>query len=153
MNPTIRPATPADQDRVADFLQALSVDTAYRRFLTGLGHPSASMLRQLVRHDRDHGTFIAEVDGTVVGHALWSRTHDGSAELGVVVTDDWQHRGVGSQLTIAALNEAVARGVTHARMSVHRGNGPTIDIVHHAWPQADAHVEDGMLVYDVPLAA
>lgn len=140
-------------DRLADFLGALSIDTAFRRFLTGLGHPSRSMVRQLVQRDRDHGAFVAEHDGKVVGHATWCRTDKESAELALVIADDWQHRGVGRQLGAAALSEAAAHGVTRALMSVHRGNDPVIDIVHHIWPQADASIADGMLVYDVPVAA
>ncbi len=153
MTPTIRRATPDDIDRVAEFLEGLSIDTAYRRFLTGLGHPSASMVRHLMKRDRDHGAYIAELNGQVVGHATWCRLEDGSAELAVVVADDWQHRGVGGQLGTATLSEAQAHGVQRARMSVHRGNDPVIGIVHHVWPQVDAYEEDGMLVYDVPLAA
>jgi acetyltransferase len=153
MTPTIRRATPGDMARVAEFLEGLSIDTMFGRFLTGLGHPSASMVRHLMRRDHDHGAHIAEADGKVVGHATWCRNEDGSAELAVVVADGWQHRGLGGRLGSAALSEAQAHGAQRARLSVHRGNDPVIGIVHHVWPLVGAYDEDGMLVYDVPLAA
>lgn len=153
MTPTIRRTTVHDIDRVAEFLEGLSIDTAFRRFLTGLGHPSRSMVRQLVLRDVAHGAFIAEHDGRVVGHVTWCRADETSAELAMVVADDWQGHGVGRRLGDAALSEAAVHGITRLRMSVHRGNNQVIEIVHHVWPRADAYEEDGLLVYAVPLAA
>ena len=45
---TLRPVTPADRAAVRCFLGGLSLESAYRRFFTGIGSPSSALVRHLV---------------------------------------------------------------------------------------------------------
>lgn len=66
-------------------------------------YPSEQLWKKrLSEENSGHTTFVAEVDGKVVGHAGVSllthirRRH--VATLGMAVHDDWQGKGIGSQM-------------------------------------------------------
>jgi len=117
----VRPADPADAEALHDLVAGLSVESGYRRFLVGVGAPSPRMVAALLRRDSTHGAWVCAAGDRLVGHAIWG-VDEGAAELGVVVTDAWQRRGVGRSLTAAAAAEARAHGLSDVRMHVHAEN-------------------------------
>lgn len=117
----VRPAIPADAGALHDLVAGLSVESGYRRFLVGVGPPSSRMVAALLRRDSLHGAWVCAAGDRLVGHAIWG-VEEGAAELGVVVTDAWQRRGIGRLLTAAAAAEARAHGLSDVRMNVHAEN-------------------------------
>ena len=117
----VRPARPTDAVALRDLVAGLSVESGFRRFFVGVGAPSSRMVAAMLRRDATHGAWVCADGDRVVGHAVWG-VDDGAAELGVVVADAWQRRGIGRSLTAAAAAEAHARGLSAVRMHVHAGN-------------------------------
>jgi GNAT superfamily N-acetyltransferase len=157
--PRIRPARPDDMAAVTRFLAGLSLDSAYRRFFTGLGTPSPSLVRKLVETDRvarDAVVAVLEDPAAaeeVLGLADYARVRDqpGTVEIGVVVADAWQRHGLGPRLATAALELARGRGATRMRAHCLAENAPIARILRRSWPDAHPRWEDSLWVWDVPL--
>jgi acetyltransferase len=152
----LRDARPEDAAAVREFLSGLSLDSAYRRFFTGIGSPpSAALVRRLVEADPDNRTVVLAVAGAeVVGLADTTLVDGGRAvELGVVLADRWQRRGLGWQLCAAALVPALVRGVPVLRAHTLPDNARVARILRRRWPDGAPRFADGTLVWELPLRA
>jgi acetyltransferase len=117
----VRPARPDDAGALRDLVAGLSVQSGSQRFFVGVGTPSSRMVAALLRRDSTHGAWVCATGDRLIGHSIWG-LEDGAAELGVVVADAWQRRGIGRSLTAAAAAEARARGLSDVRLHVHAEN-------------------------------
>lgn len=113
----IRPIRRNDADRERTFIEDLSLESRYFRFLEGIRTPSPGLIKQLtdIDHDRD-AAFVALVDENglqrQVGVARYSLDPDGErCECAVSVSDDFQHRGLGTLLMRHLIEQARARGI------------------------------------------
>lgn len=118
----VRPARPDDGDALRDLVSGLSPRSAFLRFCAGVGTPSARMVALLLRRDRTHGAWVAERDGALLGHVGWAVVAPGVVELGAMVADSWQRRGLGRLLVDRGLAEAAGVGATTVRLVVHGEN-------------------------------
>jgi RimJ/RimL family protein N-acetyltransferase len=113
----IRRITPADKDALVAGLGRLSDRSVYLRFLSPKPRLSSSELRYLTEVDFiDHYALVAVLAAApdvVVGVGRWVRCaeHPGDAEIAIVIADDLQSRGVGTELGRALADAAVARGI------------------------------------------
>ena len=95
---------------------------------------------------------LAAVRGRViVGHAMAVDRADPRGtrvtDIGVVVDDAWQGRGVGAALMRAIVTGAQARGVTVLEMDVLDGNQRVLTMVTAHWPAARVeHTPDGLAI-------
>ena len=152
----LRDARPDDCAAVGEFLSGLTLDSAYRRFFTGIGSPpSGALVRRLVEADPDRRTVVLAIAGAeVVGVADTTLVDGGRAvELGVVLADRWQRRGLGWQLCAAALVPALIRGVPVLRAHTLPDNARVAKILRRRWPDAAPRFADGTLVWELPLRA
>ena len=117
----VRRARPADAPELRRLVAELSPATAYLRFFAGVGTPTARFVDALLRRDETHGAWVCADGDRLVGHASWGREGD-AAEVGVVVAESWQGRGLGRSLLDAALTEAAGCGLTDVRLHVHAEN-------------------------------
>lgn len=138
----IRPACPADLAALGDFFAGLSVHSRYLRFFSPI-RPTQALLRRLSGADDDVDAVIAVRDGVIIGHAMASdRAGAGqpagplTTDIGVVVADTWQGRGVGSALIRALTGRAQARGVTSIVMDVLHANRRVLAMILRRWPAA-----------------
>jgi ribosomal protein S18 acetylase RimI-like enzyme len=149
----IRPVSPADEAVLRDFFAALSVESRYLRFFAPVT-PSCGLLDLMAGKPAHVDAIIAVADGVIVGHAMAADrpvpgdpvpADAGSAgepgepratDVGVVVADAWQRRGVGATLMRALIDRAQARGVTALAMDVLPGNRRVLAMVTGHWPQA-----------------
>ena len=135
----IRTAYPEDLAALGDFFAGLSAWTRYLRFF-GPVTPSPALLRQLCGLPGTIDAVVAVRDGVIVGHAMAAdRTNPGGArvaDIGVVVADAWQGRGLGAALMRALVTRARARGVTQLELDVLNGNRQVIDMITSHWPAA-----------------
>jgi len=109
----IRPQRRCDGRAVREFFRRLSPRTRYLRFLTAM--PVAeSVLEVLTSVDCGRGALVAEVDTaagpTVVAVGSFAAVTDSTAEVGLVVGDEWQRWGIGTAVALKVLQEAEARG-------------------------------------------
>ncbi|MDR0341638.1 MAG: GNAT family N-acetyltransferase [Nocardiopsaceae bacterium] len=130
----IRRAGPADIPALRDFFAALSGRTRYLRFFGPLW-PTRAMLHRLSGGGAD--AVIATAQDGVIGHAMASDQPAGhgpaATEIGVVVADSWQGRGVGAALVRELLAAAAGRGVTVLAMDVLPGNRKVLDMIAGHW--------------------
>jgi acetyltransferase len=118
----VRPLQP-DEDGPLRALDArLSKQTRYLRFLSPMPAMPDSVLRLLASVDyRRRLSLIAEFDagdGTeVVALCSFGAIDSGTAEVALVVSDEWQHQGIGTALAGRLLEAAEDRGF--ARFVVH----------------------------------
>ena len=145
----IRQACCADHPALRDFLRGLSPRSRYLRFFTGGVSTSPATLRMLAGGGDHIDAVVAVEDGVVIGHAMASDTAGpgGSrmTEIGVVVTDACQSRGVGSALIRTLAARAQARGITTVTMDVLAENRQVLGMIAHYWPAA-RHDQSGPYV-------
>ncbi|MDX6572085.1 MAG: hypothetical protein QOC86_1241 [Gaiellales bacterium] len=108
----LRPITATDRELLAEAFERLSPQSRYRRFFSPVSQLSQRQLDYLTDVDHhDHEALVALADGQIVGVARFVRTRPGVAEPAIVVSDDWQGRGLGAQLLDALVDRAREEGV------------------------------------------
>jgi GNAT superfamily N-acetyltransferase len=148
---SVRPAEPGDLPALSDFFAGLSEQTRYLRFFAGITI-GPTLLRVLAGRDESVDALVATTDGRIVGHAMAARgtcgEHvPGAADIGVVVADAWQGRGVGSALVRALLAVSLARGTSALAMDVLPGNRRALAMIRSHWPAARIeHAADSLTV-------
>jgi ribosomal protein S18 acetylase RimI-like enzyme len=140
---------PGDRACVAALLRALSPDSAYRRFQTALGpDPSPRMLDALLPAGPQGGAVLALAGPWVVGHGVWQRAAQESvAEIGVVVADSQQRRGIGSALADALLADLALRGMTEVEVYATATNEAVSRMVAASAPAALRERDGGTVTY------
>ncbi len=124
-----------DAQRLAEGFALLSDETRRLRFLTPKARLSAAELRYFTHVDHhDHEAIGAMVppDGRGVGVARYIRdTKDPEvAEVAVAVADDWQGRGLGTELLHRIIARASEEGVRRFTALVEADNGPMNHVLH-----------------------
>jgi len=115
---TIRALQPADIELELDFVQRLSPQTLYLRTQYFASAPTRHELERLL--DLDHvdrlavaGTVVADGVERIVGVSRYARIEQTTrAECAVVVADDWQACGLGTELMRTLAQAARERGYT-----------------------------------------
>jgi GNAT superfamily N-acetyltransferase len=149
----IRQARPEDLPALSDFFAGLSAHTRYLRFF-GPVTPGAALLRTLAGFADNIDALVAVRGGVIVGHAMAvdrvePRGSRGTrvTDIGLVVDDAWQGRGVGAALMRALVTGAQARGVTTLEMDVLDGNRQVLAMITGHWPAARVdHNPDGFAI-------
>lgn len=100
----------SDLEMLGKFVAALSEETIHYRFLTS-GISKEAMLMEL---SPAAGCFsLVGVRGRqILGLASYCRTGRGSAEIGLIVADDYQGQGLGTALTEQIARFANAEGIS-----------------------------------------
>jgi acetyltransferase len=112
-----RPIRPEDRQIEKEFVQRLSSEAKYFRFMSALGELSEAMLSRFIRIDYDREMALIAVvceneKETEIGVARYVVNADNtSCEFAVAVADAWQNRGVGTALLLALAAAARARGL------------------------------------------
>ena len=137
----VRAAGPADDDAIRAFLCDLSVRSQYLRFFTVVSPPSRGLLRALTAgNPKADILLVTDADGAVIGHAMTvdaAGERAGSADVGLVVTDDWQGHGLGTVLLRLLAQRAADRGVVSLVLDVLPENSRMLGIIGRHWPDAE----------------
>jgi GNAT superfamily N-acetyltransferase len=152
----IRQTGPEDLPALGEFFAGLSAHTRYLRFF-GPVTPGTTLLRTLCGAADNVDALVAVRGGVIVGHAMAVdriEPHNPKGlrgtrvtDIGVVVDDAWQGRGVGAALMRALVTGAQARGVTTLEMDVLDGNRQVLAMVTAHWPAARVeHNSDGFAI-------
>jgi acetyltransferase len=113
---TIRPISAADLTLEQEFVNGLSAPTGYQRLMS-TRRPSLEELRRFT--DIDYEREMALIATTPVqgrerqiGVARYVKeSSTGDAEFAIVLSDDWQARGLGTRLLASLLAAAKSHGV------------------------------------------
>ncbi len=134
-NITIRPIRPEDADIEQCFVRKLSPQSKYFRFMQTLNELTPEMLVRFTQLDYNRELALIAVQekgGTEVelGVARYVINPDGkSCEFALVVADEWQHRGIGSQLMSHLLEAAQERGFNTMDGEILADNRKMLDLV------------------------
>ena len=113
---TIRPISAADLALEQEFVEGLSARTGYQRLMS-VRRPSLEELKRLtdIDHDREFAliaTTLVQGRERQIGVARYVREPSpGDAEFAIVLSDDWQGRGLGARLLGSLLVAAKRDGV------------------------------------------
>jgi GNAT superfamily N-acetyltransferase len=163
----VRPGGPADAEALRSFITGLSQRTQYRRFFAGVAPPGGPLLRALCGAGNGADIVVAACrcpacadrtpGGPIVGHAMAvdSVGADGipAVEVGLVVADGSQRRGVGSALMRTLLARAAGRGARALVMDVLPGNAEVLSMIARHWPAASCELTADSVVVRARLAA
>ena len=114
---TLRPIRPEDAELEQAFVQNLSAETRYFRFMDTLRELTPQMLVRFTQIDYDREmAFVATVAEagreTEVGVARYITNPDGeSCEFALVIADGWQRKGLGRRMMEQLIEVARARGL------------------------------------------
>lgn len=110
----VRPIRPDDGPRLAAFHHRLSTRSSYLRFFTIHPELSADEIERFTRVDYDGRlALVAEHDGALVAVGRYDRLPDSTeAEVAFVVSDEFQHHGIGTLLLDDLAAAARPRGIT-----------------------------------------
>jgi ribosomal protein S18 acetylase RimI-like enzyme len=122
----IRPLQPGDRAQVAALFARLSPGSLALRFHSPGLHITPAVL--------DHVTagygLVAELEGRVVALASYHPQPDGRAEIGLVVDEVNQRRGIGTLLCDVLCREARRAGFTRLRAEVLSSNEGMLRLLH-----------------------
>jgi RimJ/RimL family protein N-acetyltransferase/nucleotide-binding universal stress UspA family protein len=110
----IRPITPADRELLQAGFERLSDRSRYLRFqaaLSALSEVQLSYLTEVDHHDHEALLALDPDTGDAVGVARFVRVSDGVAECAIVVADDWQGRGLATELLDQLVERAHEEGI------------------------------------------
>jgi acetyltransferase len=131
----VRPISPADAVLMQAFVTGLSTTSRYLRFFQALKSLSPGMLDRLIRVDQvNHVALagIARLDGRpiMVAEVRYAVGHDGTtAELALAVADQWQRRGIATELLTMLERIAAAAGITRLTGECLAFNEPFVSLV------------------------
>ena len=107
-----------DADELVAMHERCSVQSRYQRWHGHVRTFPRAYLADLVAPGDDQLAVLARLDGTVVGFASAARVDESTRELGVLVEDGWQHRGIGRLLVSALVTQCLLDGATQLRAEV-----------------------------------
>jgi len=136
----LRPVRPDDAPLLQEAFTHLSAETVYMRFLGPLTVLTDERARQLAQMDYQQNMgFIGAVQEAgqerIVAFARYSIVpgeEPGLAEVGIVVRDDYQNRGLGTQAIRLLVIYARDHGVKTLMGSVHLLNERILHFVEHS---------------------
>lgn len=150
----LRPIRPEDADMEAAFVRSLSPRSRYLRFMEHMSELSTSMLVRFTQIDYDREMALVALaagdDGeglTQVGVSRYIINPDGkSCEFGLVVSDDWQGRGLGRVLMEALMHCAQQRGLSRIEGQVMAANQGMLALMQRLGFSRRPDPDDGSMV-------
>ena len=125
----VRPIHAEDIELERRFIEALSPSSRRFRFLETMHSPSPALLKQMTVINPSTDAAYVALLGTgaqtvEIGVARFSARADGlDCEFAVTVSDEWQHKGLGTLLMRRLIDVAKARGIKKMHSSDAADNG------------------------------
>ncbi|HYZ08455.1 MAG TPA: GNAT family protein [Pseudonocardiaceae bacterium] len=144
----LRHATAADEPLVAALHARCSPHTRALRMLTSSPRLAPAELHALLTADGPGSAAVLALTadgGSATGLANLRPAGDGSAEIGLLVEDSWQGRGVGTALTRRLVELALDGGLEEFTAVVPGDNQRITRLLRRAGLRPQARMADGML--------
>jgi acetyltransferase len=132
----IRPIRPEDAEIEQKFIRELSDEARYFRFMSSLHELSQEMLIRFTQIDYHNEMALIAVKPTVdeseeeIGVARYiSNLDKKSCEFALVVSDQWQHKGIGHHLMHKLMEIARDRGFEKMEGEILSNNFKMIDLI------------------------
>jgi GNAT superfamily N-acetyltransferase len=153
----IRKVQSGDAPLLADGFARLSAESRQLRFLTGkpnLTHAELRYLTEVDHHDHEALGALDSADGRGLGVARYIRQADDpeGAEVAVTVIDDWQRRGLATELLSRLADRGRQEGIHHFTALVSAGNTAMVGLLHESRTGVRVtHRESGTVEYEITL--
>ena len=148
----IRPINKSDAERERAFIEGLSPESRYFRFLQNMKHPSAELIRRFTEVDQKRDIALVALMGAgkdqrIVGVSRYSHCDDGDVcECAVTVADEWQGKGLGTLLMRHLIEMAREQGVESLYSLDIAENRPMQELAAHLGFQRSVDDDDPSLV-------
>lgn len=150
---TFRPIEPGDAADLVDFHEHLSPESVYLRFFSAHPHLSPAEVARFTHVDgRDRFAVVAHHLGHLVGIARYDRVQGSNrAEVAFVVSDSWQHHGIGAHFLRILADEAAQHGIRELVAEVLLGNRTMIQVFAESGMQMTLTHSDGTITVELSL--
>jgi GNAT superfamily N-acetyltransferase len=138
----LREAGLGDADAVCEFICDLSSHSRYLRFFASVAPPSSALLSALCGSTGADILVVTDPDGRVIAHGMAAddpvpaATAAVASNIGLVVADQWQERGLGTLLLSTLVGRAAQRGVQSLVLDILPDNHRMLGIIARRWPDA-----------------
>ena len=151
----IREVRGSDAPLLADGFARLSARSRQQRFLSPKHSLSAAELRVLTEvdhHDHEAIGALSPADGRGVGIARYIRDPGDpeAAEIAVTIADDWQGRGLGTELLARLSERARQEGICRFTATIAYGNAAMATLLQNMGAELAGH-DHGTVDYVVDL--
>ena len=126
-NVSLRRARSEDRVAIEDFLNALSEETLSYRFLESVCERRV-LLKQLLPASNNY-VLVAMLDNKIVGHTAYYESRRESAEIGIMILDAYQRKGLGTIMLERIAHAANANGISVFETIISRDNTKMIRMV------------------------
>ena len=153
----IRQVRSGDAPLLADGFARLSAESRQLRFLTGKPSLTPAELRyftEVDHHDHEALGALNPVDGRGLGIARYIRLAEDpeGAEVAVTVIDDWQGRGLATELLSRLADRGREEGIHHFTALVAADNAAVAGLLHGSRTGVGVtHRESGTVEYEITL--
>ncbi|MDX1694155.1 MAG: bifunctional acetate--CoA ligase family protein/GNAT family N-acetyltransferase [Ketobacteraceae bacterium] len=153
MDICIRPIRPEDAGIEKEFIENLSKESRYFRFMHAVNKLTPEMLVRFTQIDYHRelaliATYLENGAEKEIGVARYVANPDGeSCEFAVVVADQWQRSGVGYQLMEALIKAARLKNFRFMDCIVLRDNKPMLKLAHSLGFVEDSSQSDDEVYY------
>jgi len=143
-----RPIRPNDDDKIMAFYYGLSRDTVYFRFFSGRKNVPKSRIRDYTHIDyQKNFAMVVEYNEMIIGVGHFIVTGDPeTAEMAVVMHDDWQRKGIGTHFLRYLILIAKDRGIKHIIATVLLENFKILKTIEKLGFKFSKKLEDGDLL-------
>ncbi|MFP4500067.1 MAG: GNAT family N-acetyltransferase [Candidatus Hydrogenedentota bacterium] len=151
----IRPVHPTDEPNVRELFYSLSQQSLYTRFMSRMKWVPRKQVQEFVYIDhRNEVSIVATIpssDGedivAIGGYYLDPRTN--RAEVAFVVSDEWQHRKIGSFLMKHLTNIARRHGIAGFTAEVLRENKAMQNVFNQSGLKVKSEIQEGVYHYEL----
>jgi RimJ/RimL family protein N-acetyltransferase len=145
----------SDRASLRRFFFRLSPETIYRRFHSPIVRPEQAQPERLLDLDHHDREAVVALDGEeIVGVARYVRRPGAnSAEVAVVVADDWQRQGLATRMLRALGELALAAGVRQFTLNMQADNEAVLRLTRRLYPDARLSCSQGTCEAVVPVAS
>lgn len=152
---TLRTASLADREALTALVSGLSADSAYQRFQTGIGaRPTSRLVDGLLPEGVRGRALLGYLGDRLVAHGVWARVgHSRVAEIALLVADEHQRDGIGTELATGLLADLADRGIERVEVFSGAGNVAVARMVARHAPLAERVRDGAMMTYGFALVS
>ena len=143
--PGLATLDPSDAPLVGRMFRRLSAESIYWRFFSPITKPDLleASVKQLDHLDRE--AVGAVVGGELIGIAQYVRKHgDPSAQLAIVIVDEWQRQGLGTRMLAALGHRAAEHGIESFEVDIQGDNHGALKLFRRVAPGARLTYSSGV---------
>jgi acyl-CoA hydrolase/GNAT superfamily N-acetyltransferase len=150
-----RPARVTDEDALQDLFYRLSEETVYKRFLqVKRRHPHEELQRLVDVDDASSMAIVGFAGDYIVALGRYDLDPaTGLADCAFVVRDDWQGRGIGTELLRELHTTALARGIAGFQADCLATNRPMLEVFRRSGLRFETSSDAGVVHLEARFAS